>query len=330
MKFGVFLNTQWPAGGDAAGLLTGLLEQVRVAREAGFEGIFAGQHFVSGDLQMFQPIPLLARLAAEGPGMTFGTCIVLLPMVKPVAVAEEAATLDVITGGKAVLGVGLGYRDEEFAALGVPKSERGARMADAVPLMRKLWSGQPVSYGGPHGRIDGASIGVRPLRPGGPPVWMGGQTPAAVRRAARLADAWMADPIQPLDKLRSLKAEYDAARHGAGLGAPQARPLIREVCVRETTAAAQAACEPTLWAKYQSYVAWGNADAGGDGPLTFESFSRDRFVIGDEAQVKNELVRFAEAFDADWMLLRPQWPGLAQAETLETLRALAPVIAAMG
>ncbi len=109
------------------------LEQVRFVRDAGFHSVFAGQHFLPAPFQMLQPVPLLGRLAAETGDMRVGAGILLLPLLNPVEVAEQAATLDVITGGRFVLGVGLGYRSEETAAFGAPErraasSSRSSRL----------------------------------------------------------------------------------------------------------------------------------------------------------------------------------------------------------
>lgn len=101
---------------------------------------------------MIQPMPLLARLLPEAEGMTVGPNILVLPLLNPVHVAEEAATMDLLSGGRYVLGVGLGYRDEEFGALGVPKVERVGRLTEAVEVVRKLWREDRVSHQGRRSR----------------------------------------------------------------------------------------------------------------------------------------------------------------------------------
>ena len=107
-----------------------MLKFVGAARDGGFDGIFAAHHYALGAGEaMFQPIPLLARLAAEAPGMTLGTSIFLLSLHNPLEAAELAATLDIISGGKFAFGVGQGYRDVEFDSFGIPLSDRGGRLA---------------------------------------------------------------------------------------------------------------------------------------------------------------------------------------------------------
>src|SRR3954451_9207352 len=112
MKLGFYMATQWRQGADLGPELANLVEQVRVARSSGLSSLMVGQHFLSSPLQMFQAMPLLARLAAEAQGMQIGPGLLLLPLLNPVIVAEEAATLDWLSGGKAIIGLGLGYRKE--------------------------------------------------------------------------------------------------------------------------------------------------------------------------------------------------------------------------
>ncbi len=297
MKIGIFLASQFPEGAALDTAIDDLAAQVRACRDNGFHSVWTGQHFLTAPLQMVQTGPLLARLAAEGEGMTFGPSVVLLPMLNPVVVAEEAASLDWITGGNSILGVGIGYRQEEFEALGVPFTERAARMDEAIPLIRRLWNEDVVDHDGAHFSVGGLGASIRPKRPGGPPIWVGGKAPAAVRRAARLGDAWMAAPMETYSELVDCRAIYDAARADAGLPPPADKVVIRKCCVGATRQAALAVGGGPLLAKYQSYAAWG-ADGGGGGDemaATFDDFMADRFLIGDEAEVLDAIERFGRA-----------------------------------
>src|ERR1700751_5768709 len=120
MKLGLYMATQWRQGSDLGPELANRIEQVRVARASGLASLMVGQHFLSTPLQMFQAMPLLSRLAAEAQGMKIGPGLLLLPLLNPVIVAEECATLDWLTGGKAIIGFGLRYCKKEIEAIGVP------------------------------------------------------------------------------------------------------------------------------------------------------------------------------------------------------------------
>src|SRR5260370_914148 len=132
MKLGLYMATQWRQGADLGPELANLIEQVRAARASGLASLMVGQHFVSSPLQMFQAMPLLARLAAEAEGMRLGPGLLLLPLLNPVVVAEETATPDWLCDGNAILGLGPGYRPEEFASIRIPFKERLPRFVAGV------------------------------------------------------------------------------------------------------------------------------------------------------------------------------------------------------
>ena len=151
MKVGLFVNTQFPEGFDLAARVPEMVAQVRVAREAGFASLWLPHHWLTQPMQMLQITPVMGYLAALAEGMTIGPNILILPPLNPVHVAEEAATLDVLTGGNFILGVGLGYRPPEFEAFGIPLAERAPRFTEAIGLIRRLWSKEWTSPRGVEG-----------------------------------------------------------------------------------------------------------------------------------------------------------------------------------
>ena len=167
MQLGLFMATQWPANAKLTMEMSNLCEQTRFAKSNGFSSVMVGQHFLSEPLQMIQAEPLIARLAAEGEGMAFGITVLLLAMQNPVMVAESAASLDWITDGNYVLGVGLGYRREEFEALGVEFDQRVSRFEEAIPLIRRLWTEDSVTHHGKHFTVNGLGASIKPKRGGG-------------------------------------------------------------------------------------------------------------------------------------------------------------------
>ncbi|MCH5376941.1 MAG: LLM class flavin-dependent oxidoreductase, partial [Planctomycetes bacterium] len=121
IKLGLYLATQFVEGAHVARHVDEIIAQTHAARDAGFHSLWAAQHYGIGPIQMLQPTPLLARLIPESGNMMLGPNILVLPVLNPVLVAEEAATIDVMSGGRYILGVGLGYRDEEFEMAGIEK-----------------------------------------------------------------------------------------------------------------------------------------------------------------------------------------------------------------
>ena len=180
-------------------------------------------HFL-GNMQTLQPLPTLAALAEHAGDMRLGTNMFILPLRHPVAVAEEFATLDQITGGRAIAGFGLGYRSNEFDSFGISMDDRVARYEESVAVLRGLWADEPFTFEGEHFTIRGQRIGIPPVQPGGPPIWVGaGVHRAGARRAARLGDAWIVPPHAEPEKLRTILAYYREQRLALGRGEARAR-----------------------------------------------------------------------------------------------------------
>jgi alkanesulfonate monooxygenase SsuD/methylene tetrahydromethanopterin reductase-like flavin-dependent oxidoreductase (luciferase family) len=269
---------------------------------------------------MLQPVPLLARLAAEAGDLRVGAGILLLPLLNPVEVAEEAATLDVLTGGRFVLGVGLGYRDEENAAFGVP-AERVRVFREKLDVVRRLLEGEEVTASGPGYRLEGARLAPLPLQRPRPPIWMAANSDAAVRRAARLADTWFVNPHASVAEIERQVALFRAERGSD----PEELPMLREVCIAPTEEEALAVARPYLAPKYEAYVNWGQSDVL---PPTdslrreWDELRTGRFIVGTP-ETAAEQIRALSELGVTELVLRVQWPGMPQRDVLRSLELLA-------
>jgi len=327
MKYGLYLNPQFPNDGDPQKALDGLLAQARLAKQKGFDSLWLPHHFATNPVRMFDTHTLMARLTAEAPNMTIGPGVLLLPVQNPVFVAEQAATLDWMSGGNYVLAAGLGYRPEEFAIHGSHISERVGRMVESIEVIRRLWTEERVTHHGKYYHLDDIGLSMRPVRPEGCPIWVGGSVPAAVKRAARIGDAWIASFSQTFDELEALKGDYDSARTEAGLAPPTTQPVCRETFIGPDGADALGMCRAALLYKYKAYAAWGNANVGGDTlEANFDEFVDSHFIVGDLAKVKDQVARTVEATNCDHFILRMNWPGLGPAETLKSIERAASII----
>ncbi len=323
MKVGLFLNTQFPTGTSVMAHVPDLVEQVRTARDAGFASLWFPHHFLTGPLQMLQITPMMAFMIPHAKGMQIGPNILILPLLNPVLVAEESATLDVLSEGNYILGIGLGYRETEFTAFNMSLKERAPRLEESVALMRRLWTEEHVTHKGRFYEVQDATIGLKPARPGGPPIWVAGSADAAIRRAARLGDAWMIVPSTSLGKLTAEMRVYCEALAEAKR-TPDCFPMVRECYVGATHASALEECRGPLQYKYDAYASWG---LGESKQLSFEDFARDRFIIGDAAFVKEEVARYREALGVDHFMMRCHWPGLPFEKTLASIRRLGTIFA---
>jgi probable F420-dependent oxidoreductase len=169
----------------------GTSRDVRRLEEAGAASLWVGGHIASPNPSP-EPIVWLARLVEQTRSATLGTGALVLPWYPPALVAKQIADLDRASGGRLVLGVGVGGEYvSDFEAAGVPLDQRGARTNEAIPLLRRFWSGKPVEHHGTHFHFDGIRIHPPPSQAGGPPIIVTGRRLPAMRRAALLGDGWM-------------------------------------------------------------------------------------------------------------------------------------------
>jgi alkanesulfonate monooxygenase SsuD/methylene tetrahydromethanopterin reductase-like flavin-dependent oxidoreductase (luciferase family) len=334
MRLGLALSVQHRPEDSQAARFAEHVEQVRLARAVGFSSVWASQHYLADPYTYFQPMPTLGRMAAEAEGMTLGTGVLLLPLHQPVDFAEQLATLDVICGGRLIVGVGLGYRDAENQAMGLDPRTRVARLVEGLEVVERLWSGEPVTYQGKHFQLRDARISMPPLQRPRPPIWLAANTDPGVRRAARLGDAWLMNPHTTLGALERQLALFREERRTAGRPPARETPLIRECCVAPTAAAANAEGRPHLEAKYGAYRGWEQdkaLPADDQWSAAFDELARDRFLLGDPGRVREEIARYRERLGLTTLIVRVQWPGMAQAAVLRTIRLLGEqVLPALG
>ncbi len=323
IRFGLFLSNQYPSDDNVRVRLEEMIEQVRCARNNQFYSLWAGQHFLTKPLQMFQSTPLLARLIPEAEGMMIGPNILILPLLNPVEVAELSATMDQLTGGRYILGVGLGYRDEEFQVFHVNKSERIGRMNEAIHLIRRLWTEETVDHSGKFFTVPNMGLGLKPVRPGGPPIWIGASVDSAIKRAAKIGDAWLITFYPSISWLSQQMNTYRAALEEAGKPEPEDVPILRECYVSPNHKTAMEEAGPSIKVKYDAYASWGQDQFLPDEEKfnqPFDQFVNDRFIIGDPSFVREEIKRYNEVLGVNHFILRLQWPGLAQEKVIQSIK----------
>jgi probable F420-dependent oxidoreductase len=192
-----------------------------------------------------EPMVTLGAIAAVTERIGLGTGVLILPQRPPALVAKQVATLDVLSGGRVRLGVGVGWQRSEYESLGVPFDERGRRMDEALDLIRRYWTEPSVTFAGEFYRAEAMAMDPKPAQAGGPPIWVGGDSAAALRRVGRLGDGWIAmadsDDLLPTasEKLATIRAAAEeAGRDPSRLGfqARLSEPLDLEGIPRRITA----------------------------------------------------------------------------------------------
>lgn len=200
-----------------------MLQQARRAESLGFDSLWVGDH-VAFHVPILESLSLLAFLAGATERVVLGTAVYLLPLRHPALAAKTAATVDLLSGGRLVFGVGVGGEfPPEFDASAVPVAERGARIDEAIPLLRRLWTEGAVKHEGRFHRFGPIDIQPKPVQAGGPPIWIGGRAPAAMRRAGRLGDGYVSTMTSP----ERYRANLEAIAAAAGAAGRSADCFVR-------------------------------------------------------------------------------------------------------
>jgi alkanesulfonate monooxygenase SsuD/methylene tetrahydromethanopterin reductase-like flavin-dependent oxidoreductase (luciferase family) len=296
---------------------------VEAAQRNDFTYIAIGQHFLYGDLRWLQPVPLLARLAADvDPHVRLVTQILIAPLYHPVMLAEEIATLDVVTEGRLVFGAGLGYRAEEFDYLGIPYKQRAGRMDEGLELMIKLWTEDEVTFSGKYFQLEGVTPHLRPVQQPYPPIWIGAHSLAGAKRAGRFGDGYACPPETPVHEVAE---RYAAVKEGfEARGKPFGpQPLRRNVLVAGSREEAIVEYARVAQGRYLTYAQRG-LDVMADTNMEedFAAAVAGHAVLGSPEQVTQQLVDLVTALPVDPLLVRPQWPTMDADETIAAINRL--------
>jgi probable F420-dependent oxidoreductase len=289
MQFG-FSPVQSQATFDA------MLRQARLAESLGFNALWVHEHHSLG---MLYPCPLMALtvLAGQTCRIALGTNVLLLPLYHPLRVAEDAAMVDVLSGGRLILGLGGGYAPDEFRAFGVSLSERGRRMQEGLRLIRAVWTHDPVTMHGALFHLEKFSLFPKPIQQPAPPLYVGAVAPAAIRRSAHLGDQFLIGATPSIDEIRERIVIYHQTLCELGQDPTQkAITLNRVVCVVKDQAAKEQAQRFFTERLLRSYDSWGHQDVTklDDPSRLHEEVSRQRCIIGDASECIELIQQYAD------------------------------------
>ena len=327
IQFGLMMRAQFPPDDDMAKRFGELVEQARLADRLGYASITKGMHYSAAPWRDLQQFPFLSRIMAEAPNLRLNFGLVLLSLHKPLDIAEQIATVDVMSGGRVIFGVALGYRDVEYLAFGTTQKERVKRFEENLEAIKRLWTEDAVDMAGSHFTLEGASVGTKPLQKPHPPIWIGANADPAIRRAARLGDCWYVNPHNRIDTIVRQVEVYKRALDECGKPFPREFPARREVFVASSRAEAIRLCAPFLAAKYRAYDQWGQGKAMPEGDndlgVAFDDLIRDRFLLGSPDEVAQQMRALHRATGINHLIMSVQWPGMPQSMVLDELHLLA-------
>lgn len=305
-----------------------VVEASLCAEEQGFEGVLFGEHHGTPGNDRPQLLILLAGLAARTKRIRLGTSILLSPLYDPVWVAEAAAQVDVMSKGRLILGLGLGYQPQDFQHFGIRFDRRVSRFEEGIEVIRKAWSGQPFSFSGKRFRYGDVSVYPKPVQQPHPPIWLAAWSLAGARRAGRLGDAYVTDPIQ---NLRATTAFADAYRASAAdAGRPAEVVIMRELLCAPSRQESLDRYAQGLVATYRYY--WQNKGFSAEfehevnaiadpADLTFELLAKDRVIHGTPADCLGQLEQWVKRVGASHVQVSVPYAfrDLSQERQLETI-----------
>ena len=307
------------------------LRECERAEATGFDSIWLGEHHNN---PVLYPAPLigLSAVASRTQSIRLGTGVLLLPLYHPVMVAEEGAMVDMISGGRLILGVGAGYAPEEFAAFGYSLKERAGRLEEGASLLHRLWTEKNVTHDGKYYQVNNATIAPRPVQQPRPPIWFGAWVEPAIRRAARLGDAWFVGPSANLAEITPCASLYKEACRALGCNGEIA--LFRYVFVASSMSQAiSAAGGPFIQAFESMYFRWPHPVVKRPaGELTIERLAEDRIILGDPETCIQEITRFRKELGLKHLVCRFSVPGIPRQACAASLdlftREVMPVLRA--
>jgi len=314
LKLGYFPCTQDPPRGENIGrVLREAIVEAQAAEEAGFDSCLFSEHHQQEDGYIPNVILMAGMVGVVAKKIRVGTCVTLIPLWHPVHVAEDAAIVDQITGGRMILSVGVGYQERDFAAFGLSIKERAGRSEEGVEVVKKCWAEERFSHHGKFYNLDQVMITPKPQQKPRPPIWMAAWTDVGLKRTARIADAWITSPLEHVQVIKRFADLYrsEASKHGK-------KPylvLMRDVLVSESWEAARRESEPLMYTHKFYFRNNGYAmddvlrNVKSEDQWTFDVAAPNRLIAGSPKDCLDQLKIWQREVQPDYLVLRMRHPG---------------------
>jgi probable F420-dependent oxidoreductase len=307
-----------------------VVEDSQLAEALGFDVVLLAEHHFWAEATAWgSPLMALAGIAQRTKTIQVGTGVLLLPLYQPVHVAEDAAFLDMMSGGRLILGLGLGYVQEEFDSFQVPLKERGARLEEGVQIIERLWTEDSVSFDGKFTRLKDLTIFPKPTQKPRPPIILGGWAEKAVTRAARIADGWMSGPSGHIERLKTCRKIFDEAWQQSGKSAKQSEiHILREVYVDEDPRRVkEIGMKFMMKANYETFIVQKHlqrpelmAPRTHSGEIDLDRLHENRWILGTPEEVIEEIQRYQEELNPTLISCRLVYPGMPREDALRSIR----------
>ena len=296
-----------------------VMRMSQVASDSGYDALGVANRHLAGPTDQFMSTLVMAtHLLAAFPHMKVSSNVLLIPYHNPVMLAEQIATMCMISPAKFLFGVGQGYRPNEAAVFGIEHQERGRRLAESITIMRMLWGEGASSHDGEFWKIEGADIGVKP--PIAPPILIAGDGSRAIGLIPeRGGDFWYPSSRASLGFLREELPHFKAGLERAGKPY-RGIPLLRDVCVAGNRAEAEEIMREGISRYLTRQMHAGQP--GEDLRVSFDELKTDRIIFGSSQEAAEELIALNREFGAQFVNMRVFLPGMDRERVLDVVRQL--------
>jgi probable F420-dependent oxidoreductase len=309
IQVGVMSNSHPAAGADLPRMVDDIIAEAQQAERAGFDSFFVTEHHQEPNGYLPSPLPVVAALAARTSTIRLGTGIAILPLYHPIRLAEDCAVVDIISKGRLILGVGMGYQDVDFAAYGLKVSDRLSLFEEGIEIVRRAWTEEKLSFAGKRFTLTDVSVTPKPVQSPCPPVWIAGVGDEAMKRAGRVGDALLADSFQLPARLKRRTELYRASATSRGRTAKVV--LFREGFVAPTREEAIRQYEAGLLSTHRYYWRHGSyyQDVKREEDLDLRRIGLERLILGSPQDCLEKIRMWHETIGADYFLIRFKHPA---------------------
>jgi probable F420-dependent oxidoreductase len=294
------------------------LDQAAYAEELGFSSVWLSEHHFSEEGYLPSLAAVLGALSERTSAARLGTAVLLAPLHHPLRLAEDLAVVDQLSGGRLDVGIAPGYKPDEFAVLGVPKAERGARTDETIEILKLAWSGERFSYAGKHFTFDDVIVAPPPVQPAGPPIWIGGSSVAAARRASRYGLCFMPDSGAGVEL-------YDAYR--SAVRVPPRVATNRVLFAAESREQAWEICGPHFLYQFNAYRRWfsaaGDDDLHGDELTDPSVLNPEHYYVGTPDDILTAITASQQRLGYEELVFWARPPGLPVEAATASLELIA-------
>ena len=308
-------------------LYSEMLDEISTADQMGFDSAWLTEHHFLNDGYCPSSLVTAAAIAARTKKIRIGTGVLLMPLHDPVRVAEDAAVVDLISGGRLILGLGLGYRPEEFAGFGRSLKERKGRMEESIEILNKSWMDGPFDHNGKYYKLENINVTPKPVqRP--IPIWIGAFTEPAIRRAARIGAPLYVPAIGVIPIVKYLFDMHSSLLKEYGRNPDDfEKPLVREIYISDQKS-------DKIWEKIKEnvtytakgYASWGSmVDRKGNllsdptDPILYD-IARDQSIIGTPEECIDTIKRYMEELPINNLICRFKFPGISHEEAMRSMK----------